>query len=82
MQFHFIFRWDIGGQPGCDPERVLKVQGSRFSRCGKLCGVLENLLLRADLTGKTLLAELPGYVDYTQHTHYRLLPGVWQGVTA
>lgn len=25
----------------------------------------------------TLLAELPGYVDYAQKTHYRLLPGVW-----
>ena len=25
----------------------------------------------------TLLAELPGYVDYAQKTRYRLLPGVW-----
>jgi hypothetical protein len=24
-----------------------------------------------------LQAELPGYVDYTQHTRYRLVPGVW-----
>ena len=34
-------------------------------------------VIRTALEDKTLQAELPGYVDYTQHTRYRLLPGVW-----
>ena len=42
-------------------------------------GVLTSLLMivRTALEDKTLQAELPGYVEYTQHTRYRLLPGVW-----
>jgi protein-S-isoprenylcysteine O-methyltransferase Ste14 len=35
------------------------------------------IIVRTVLEDKTLQAELPGYVDYTQHTRYRLLPGVW-----
>jgi protein-S-isoprenylcysteine O-methyltransferase Ste14 len=34
-------------------------------------------VIRTALEDKTLQAELPGYVDYTQHTRYRLVPGVW-----
>jgi protein-S-isoprenylcysteine O-methyltransferase Ste14 len=34
-------------------------------------------VLRAVLEDKTLQAELDGYVEYTQQTRYRLLPGVW-----
>lgn len=34
-------------------------------------------VIRTALEDKTLQAELPGYVEYTQHTRYRLLPGVW-----
>lgn len=34
-------------------------------------------VIRTALEDRTLQAELPGYVDYTQHTRYRLLPGVW-----
>ena len=35
------------------------------------------IVVRTALEDKTLQAELPGYVDYTEHTRYRLLPGVW-----
>jgi protein-S-isoprenylcysteine O-methyltransferase Ste14 len=34
-------------------------------------------IIRTALEDKTLQAELPGYVEYTQHTRYRLVPGVW-----
>jgi protein-S-isoprenylcysteine O-methyltransferase Ste14 len=35
------------------------------------------VIVRTSLEDKTLRAELPGYEDYTQHTHYRLVPGLW-----
>jgi protein-S-isoprenylcysteine O-methyltransferase Ste14 len=35
------------------------------------------LVLRTSLEDKTLQAELPGYAEYTQQTHYRLFPGIW-----
>ncbi|CAG0926643.1 hypothetical protein TFLX_00145 [Thermoflexales bacterium] len=35
------------------------------------------MIIRTALEDKTLQAELPGYVDYTQHTRYRLIPGMW-----
>ena len=35
------------------------------------------IIVRTALEDKTLQAELPGYKEYAQHTHYRLLPGVW-----
>ena len=35
------------------------------------------IIARTKLEDDTLQAELPGYVDYTQQTRYRLLPGVW-----
>ena len=34
-------------------------------------------VIRTALEDRTLQAELPGYVDYTQQTRYRLVPGVW-----
>ena len=34
-------------------------------------------VIRTALEDRTLQAELPGYVDYAQHTRYRLAPGVW-----
>jgi len=34
-------------------------------------------ITRTALEDKTLIAELPGYNDYTRQTRYRLLPGVW-----
>jgi protein-S-isoprenylcysteine O-methyltransferase Ste14 len=34
-------------------------------------------VLRAFLEDRTLIAELPGYQEYTQQVRYRLLPGVW-----
>jgi protein-S-isoprenylcysteine O-methyltransferase Ste14 len=34
-------------------------------------------VIRTALEDRTLQAELPGYADYAQKTHYRLLPGVW-----
>ncbi len=42
---------------------------------GAICAVL--MILRTALEDKTLQAELPGYLEFTQHTRYRLLPGVW-----
>ncbi len=35
------------------------------------------VIVRTSLEDKTLQAELTGYKEYTQRTHYRLLPGVW-----
>ena len=35
------------------------------------------VIVRTVLEDKTLQAELPGYVEYTRQTRYRLLPGVW-----
>jgi protein-S-isoprenylcysteine O-methyltransferase Ste14 len=42
-------------------------------------GVLNIVLffIRTALEDKTLQAELPGYTDYVQQVHYRLIPGVW-----
>jgi protein-S-isoprenylcysteine O-methyltransferase Ste14 len=42
-------------------------------------GVLAALLLvaRTALEDQTLQEELPGYTEYVQQVHYRLLPGVW-----
>jgi protein-S-isoprenylcysteine O-methyltransferase Ste14 len=35
------------------------------------------LILRTRWEDETLQAELPGYKEYTQRVHYRLVPGVW-----
>lgn len=35
------------------------------------------LIIRTALEDRTLQAELPGYIEYSQHTRYRLLPGLW-----
>ncbi len=35
------------------------------------------LVLRTALEDKTLQAELPGYVEFTHKTRYRLIPGIW-----
>jgi protein-S-isoprenylcysteine O-methyltransferase Ste14 len=34
-------------------------------------------VLRTLLEDRSLQAELPGYIEYTKNTRYRLLPGVW-----
>ncbi len=34
-------------------------------------------IVRTMLEDRTLQAELPGYKEYAQRVHYRLLPGVW-----
>jgi protein-S-isoprenylcysteine O-methyltransferase Ste14 len=34
-------------------------------------------VVRTSLEDRTLIAELPGYWDYTRQTRYRLLPRVW-----
>jgi len=39
-----------------------------------------NILLffiRTSLEDRTLLAELPGYVEYSRKVRYRLIPGIW-----
>lgn len=35
------------------------------------------LVVRTALEDRTLQKELEGYVEYTENTRYRLLPGVW-----
>ncbi len=35
------------------------------------------VVIRTALEDKTLRAELPGYVEYSARTRYRLMPGVW-----
>jgi len=35
------------------------------------------LVIRTFLEDKTLLAELPGYIEYAGRVRYRLLPGIW-----
>ncbi len=35
------------------------------------------LIIRTALEDRTLQRELPGYAEYTTHTRYRLLPGIW-----
>jgi protein-S-isoprenylcysteine O-methyltransferase Ste14 len=40
-----------------------------------LIGIL--IVIRTSLEDKTLQAELPGYKEYVQKVHYRLLPGIW-----
>lgn len=39
--------------------------------------IISVFVVRTALEDRTLQAELPGYVEYTQHTRYRLVPGVW-----
>jgi protein-S-isoprenylcysteine O-methyltransferase Ste14 len=39
--------------------------------------VIALTVLRTSLEDKTLQAELPGYVEYTKQTCYRLIPGIW-----
>jgi protein-S-isoprenylcysteine O-methyltransferase Ste14 len=35
------------------------------------------MVIRTTLEDRTLQAELPGFVEYTRKTRYRLLPGIW-----
>ncbi|MGE5376996.1 MAG: isoprenylcysteine carboxylmethyltransferase family protein, partial [Bacteroidota bacterium] len=35
------------------------------------------LIWRTAREDRTLQAELPGYVEFTHETKYRLLPGIW-----
>ena len=35
------------------------------------------LILRTALEDQMLQTELPGYIEYAQHTRYRLFPGLW-----
>jgi protein-S-isoprenylcysteine O-methyltransferase Ste14 len=35
------------------------------------------IILRTALEDRTLRVELPGYAEYAQRVHYRLMPGVW-----
>ncbi len=35
------------------------------------------VVVRTALEDRTLLAELPGYAEFTRQTRYRLLPGIW-----
>jgi protein-S-isoprenylcysteine O-methyltransferase Ste14 len=42
-----------------------------------LAVVAVTLIVRTALEDRTLRLELPGYEEYTAHTRYRLLPGIW-----
>jgi len=35
------------------------------------------LIIRTSKEDRTLQEELPGYMEYTQRTRYRLIPGIW-----
>jgi len=35
------------------------------------------IIIRTALEDKTLINELPGYLEYTQKTRFRLIPGIW-----
>lgn len=39
--------------------------------------VIAVLIMRIRLEERALVAELPGYAEYAQRVHYRLLPGIW-----
>jgi protein-S-isoprenylcysteine O-methyltransferase Ste14 len=49
------------------------------SLLGLILGVLASALYisRTKREDETLQAELPGYKEFTQHTKYRLIPGIW-----
>lgn len=49
------------------------------SMYGLACFVLYLVLIivRTALEDRTLLAELPGYLEYAARTRYRLVPGLW-----
>jgi protein-S-isoprenylcysteine O-methyltransferase Ste14 len=34
-------------------------------------------IIRTALEDRTLQEELPGYREYTERVHYRLMPGIW-----
>jgi protein-S-isoprenylcysteine O-methyltransferase Ste14 len=38
---------------------------------------LITILVRTTLEDRTLQAELPGYLEYTRKTRFRLIPGIW-----
>jgi protein-S-isoprenylcysteine O-methyltransferase Ste14 len=42
---------------------------------GIFSGIL--FILRTSLEDRTLKQELPGYQDYKEEVHYRLIPGIW-----
>jgi protein-S-isoprenylcysteine O-methyltransferase Ste14 len=50
--------------------------GSIWALLPAVVGVLA-LLARTALEDRTLREELPGYEEYAQRVHHRLLPGVW-----
>jgi protein-S-isoprenylcysteine O-methyltransferase Ste14 len=50
--------------------------GSPWSLIPSLAGAAL-YIARTFLEDKTLIAELPGYNEYTHQTRYRLVPGVW-----
>lgn len=39
--------------------------------------IIAMMIVRTSLEDKTLQQELPGYVEYTKQTRYRLAPGIW-----
>jgi len=61
---------------------ILSILSSSFL-LGSFWSLIPNLIaaflyaIRTLLEDKTLAAELPGYLAYTQTTRYRLLPGIW-----
>jgi protein-S-isoprenylcysteine O-methyltransferase Ste14 len=50
--------------------------GSRYAfiPAGVIIGLF---ILRTELEDKTLQEELPGYREYAQTVHFRLIPGIW-----
>ncbi len=50
--------------------------GSLWSYVPSLLAIVV-MIVRTHLEDQTLQQELSGYNEYTQHTRYRLLPGIW-----
>jgi protein-S-isoprenylcysteine O-methyltransferase Ste14 len=53
-----------------------QVLGSRWAYAPALA-IVVLFIVRTVVEDRTLLNELPGYKESAEHTHYRLLPGVW-----
>ncbi len=63
--FGFYVTWAVIG---------LDVGRYQWSDTGLVAAVL---VIRTALEDRTLQKELEGYVEYTEKTRYRLLPGIW-----
>jgi hypothetical protein len=71
-----IIKWLLDGDPAIRWQAMRDLLGSFWALIPSI-GSAAMYIVRTSLEDKTLIEELPGYSDYTQQTHFRLLPGVW-----